>query len=189
MGRTVTQVRTTKRRSPAIFRTRATVTFLCFGGGGYSLIMLRSNLKKVLSTAGVVKTPIYTMFTAVDISRLNIVKSSLRRVTRGGTKVVGPKYTMMSTGRGRGIQRVLGGATRRGNYPFARTRPRRVVVFRSSCRKVAFSCGRCRGVRDPLTNRYRERGLTATLRIVHYLGELKCQIARTRIQRKLSGAE
>ncbi len=123
---------------PSFFRLAATLTFLCFSRRRISVTIVRINLNKQLSYAGVV-APVLSIVAGVDLSRARLLNSDLTGVTCRGTKVVGsniPYIVKRVYSRDRAIfQRITG----REGDPLVVTRRRsrvtRIFTLANSCRR------------------------------------------------------
>ncbi len=172
---------------PSFFRLAATLTFGRFTRRRISITIVRMNLKKHLSYAGVVQ-PSLSVVAGVDFSRIRFLKRALRRVTRRGTKVVGtsvPIVVNRAAARAGGIFR--DGSLRVGTFVEFTRRRRRVGSSRATGNFHVCRAGSCNVLEKTLGKLYRRGGATAVLATIGRLRGRKCGVRARRVGGKFLG--
>lgn len=154
----------------ARFRCIGTLRFCVRTGTSYSVIILRAKVNNLLSYAGAVGSPLYTIVAAVKLSRATVLNSAVRGVTRRGYKVFGPSSVTIASGRSVHTVGIVRSATERGGVPLTADRDIDVSIVRAALGNDHFVFGNIR-VSLPLSNSRRLRGTGATLTtlsVLHY---------------------
>lgn len=151
------------------------------------MTVVRINLKKQVSYAGVVHPSLYIV-AGVDFSRVRFLNGALTGVTARGTKVVGRGAPMIVNRAAPRAGPVFAAHTGRMGTPVCFTRRRRLLRSSDVGRGNGQVCraASCLGLRNRLRKLYRLGGAGALLSTVHLLGRTNCRLARDGVHGKFS---